>query len=128
MKWLLDTHLLLWAAAQPDRLSSEARVLLEAEDSELVFSVVSLWEIIIKQGLGREDFRVNARLLRRNLLDNGYRELSIDSRHVIALADLPALHKDPFDRMLIAQAGAEGITLLTADALVAQYPGEIRRV
>ena len=83
MKWLLDTHLLLWAAAQPDRLSSEARVLLEAEDSELVFSVVSLWEIIIKQGLGREDFRVNARLLRRNLLDNGYRELSIDSRHVI---------------------------------------------
>ncbi len=128
MKWLLDTHLVLWAAAQPDRLSSEARVLLEAEDSELVFSVVSLWEIIIKQGLGREDFRVNARLLRRNLLDNGYRELSIDSRHVIALADLPALHKDPFDRMLIAQAGAEGITLLTADALVAQYPGEIRRV
>ena len=73
MKWLLDTHLLLWAAAQPDRLSSEARVLLEAEDSELVFSVVSLWGIIIKQGLGREDFRVDARVLRRKLLDNGYR-------------------------------------------------------
>lgn len=128
MKLLLDTHLLLWAAGMPERLTEEARALLEAPENELLFSAASLWEIAIKHGLERPDFKVDARLLRRGLLDNGYSELVIGSAHAVAIDSLPAIHKDPFDRLLVAQAMVEGITLLTADALVAQYPGPIRKV
>lgn len=128
MKLLLDTHLLLWAAGEPNRLSMDARTLIEAPQNELFFSAASLWEIIIKSGLGREDFEVDARLLRRGLLDNGYSELPIGSEHVVAIDGLPSIHKDPFDRMLVAQATVEGITLLTADSVVAQYPGPVRRI
>lgn len=128
MKLLLDTHVLLWAAGFPDRLSAAARKLLENPDNELVFSAASLWEIAIKSGLGREDFSVNARLIRRGLLDNGYLELPIASEHAVEIDALPPIHKDPFDRMLIAQAMVEGITLVTADEIVAQYPGSIRRI
>ena len=81
-----------------------------------------------KRGLGREDFKVGARLLRRNLLDNGYTELAIMSDHVVATESLPPIHKDPFDRVLVAQATVEGVTLLTIDSLVSQYPGPIRSV
>ncbi|MGH8290331.1 MAG: type II toxin-antitoxin system VapC family toxin [Steroidobacteraceae bacterium] len=128
MKLLLDTHLLLWAAGQPDRLSKAARELIDADDNELVFSTASLWEIVMKRGLGREDFKVDGRLLRRGLLDNGYSELPIASEHVVAIDTLPALHKDPFDRVLIAQALVEGITLLTTDEIVARYPAPVRAV
>ena len=96
--------------------------------NELMFSAASFWEIAIKRGLGRSDFRLDPRLLRRGLLDNGYSELLIGSDHALAIEGLPRLHKDPFDRILIAQAMVEGITLLTADPLVAQYAGPIRRV
>jgi PIN domain nuclease of toxin-antitoxin system len=126
MKLLLDTHLLLWAAGEPERLSTEARSLIDDPANELFFSPASLWEIVIKRRLSRHDFKVDARLLRRGLLDNGYSELPIISNHVVALESLPALHKDPFDRILVAQATAEGITLLTTDSLVAQYSGPIR--
>jgi PIN domain nuclease of toxin-antitoxin system len=128
VKLLLDTHLLLWSAGRPDRLSNEARALIEAPDNELFFSSASLWEVVIKRGLGRDDFKVDARLLRRGLLDNGYSELPIGSEHVVAIDNLPAIHKDPFDRILVAQAQVEGITLLTADPTVAKYPGPIRLV
>ena len=128
MKLLLDTHLLLWAAAHPDRLSAQARELIEAPDNELVFSAASLWEIAIKRGLGRSDFQLEPRVLRRALIDNGYVELPITGSHALAIDELAPLHKDPFDRMLIAQASSEGITLLTADAAVAQYAGPIRKV
>jgi len=128
MKLLLDTHLLLWAAGQPDQLSAAARQLLEDPQNELMFSSASLWEVAIKRGLGRDDFRVDPRLLRRGLLDNGYSELPITSGHAVAVDGLPAIHKDPFDRMLVAQATVEGIALLTADPRVAQYPGPVRRV
>ena len=126
MKLLLDTHLLLWAAAEPDRLSAEVRSLIENPENELLFSAASLWELAIKRGLGRHDFKVDARLLRRGLLDNGYSELPIISDHIVAIESLPMLHKDPFDRVLVAQATVEGVTLLTTDSLVAQYPGPIR--
>lgn len=109
-------------------MSNEARALIEAPDNELFFSSASLWEVVIKRGLGRDDFRVDARLLRRGLLDNGYSELPIGSEHVVAIDNLPAIHKDPFDRILVAQAQVEGITLLTADPTVAKYPGPIRLV
>lgn len=128
MKLLLDTQLLLWAAGDPSRLSAVARALIEGPDNELFFSAVSLWEISIKRGLGRSDFQADPRVLRRGLLDNGYRELPVTSEHAVAIEGLPPIHKDPFDRMLVAQATAEGITLLTADSLVAQYPGPVRGV
>jgi PIN domain nuclease of toxin-antitoxin system len=128
MRLLLDTHLLVWAALEPDRLSAAARRVMKDAGNQLTFSAASFWEIAIKRGLGRSDFRVDPRLLRRGLLDNGYTELLIGSDHALAMDGLPPLHKDPFDRILIAQAMVEGITLLTADALIAQYPGPIRRV
>lgn len=128
MKFLLDTQLLLWAAGEPERLSRAARKLLNDPDSELLFSAASLWEIAIKSALGREDFKVEPRVLRRGLLDNGYVELAISSQHAVSVDALPPLHKDPFDRLLLAQAITEGITLLTGDALLAGYPGPIRKV
>lgn len=128
MKLLLDSHLLLWAAGDPERLSKEARTLLSAPENELFFSAASLWEIAIKRGLGRPDFSVDARLLRRGLLDNGYSELPIASEHAVAVEGLPSIHKDPFDRILVAQAMVEGITLLTTDGMVARYPGPVRLV
>ena len=93
-----------------------------------MFSAASLWEVAIKSGLRRADFRADARLLRRGLLDNGYDELAITSEHAVAIANLPSIHKDPFDRLLIAQSAVEGILLLTADPIVAQYPGPVRKV
>lgn len=128
MKLLLDTQLLLWAAADSSRLSPSAREEIEDPEKELTFSAASLWEVTIKHALGRKDFRVDPRLLRRGLLDNGYIELPVTSQHAVNVESLPPLHKDPFDRMLIAQAMTEGIVLLTADNHVAQYPGPIRRV
>ncbi len=128
MKLLLDTQLLLWAAGDPSRLSAVARVLIEAPDNELFFSAASLWEIAIKRGLGRSDFEVEPRVLRRGLLDNGYSELPVRSEHAVTIESLPPIHKDPFDRILVAQATVEGITLLTADSLVGQYPGPVRAV
>lgn len=128
MKVLLDTHLLLWAAAEPDRLPSVARELLERSDVEPVFSSVSLWEVSIKRALDRPDFQVDPRLLRRGLIDNGYVELAMTGEHAVAVFELPSIHKDPFDRMLIAQAIVSGIELLTADSAVAQYAGPIRQV
>jgi PIN domain nuclease of toxin-antitoxin system len=122
---LVDTHLLLWAAGEPQRLSKKARRLLDDPDSQLWFSAVSLWEVAIKHGLGREDFRVDPRRLRRGLIDNGWRELTISSEHAVATLDLPPLHKDPFDRMLVAQAQVEGLPLVTSDELVARYGGNI---
>lgn len=128
MKLLLDTHLLLWAADGLERLPADAQALMNDADNVLIFSVASLWEIVIKRGLGRDDFKVDPRVLRRGLLDNGYEELSILSEHAVAIDTLPPIHKDPFDRVLVAQALVEGITLLTADAQVAAYPGPVRRV
>ena len=128
MKLLLDTHVLLWAAGMPEKLPITARALVEDPHNELYFSAASLWEIAIKGGLGRTDFVVDARVLRRELLDNGYQELTITSEHAVSIANLPQLHKDPFDRILLAQATVEGITLLTSDALVAQYPGPIKSI
>ena len=128
MKVLLDTHVLLWAAGVQTRLPREARELIEDPDTELVFSAASLWEVAIKSGLGRDDFRVDARLLRRGLLENGYTELAVTGSHAVAVDSLPSLHKDPFDRILVAQAREEGIVLLTADPAVASYGGSTRMV
>ncbi len=126
MSLLLDTHVLLWAAGAPHRLPDDIRTQMDEPATDLVFSAASLWEIAIKNGLGRASFSVDPRLLRRNLLETGYRELAITGAHATAVDLLPPIHRDPFDRILIAQARIEGLTLLTADATVARYPGPIQ--
>jgi PIN domain nuclease of toxin-antitoxin system len=121
MKVLLDTHLLLWAAGSPQRLPKAALSILKARDNTLLFSAASVWEVVIKTGLGRSDFQVDAQQLRRGLLLHGYEELPITGEHAIAVRALPSLHKDPFDRILLAQAQTEGLTLLTVDRELAAY-------
>jgi PIN domain nuclease of toxin-antitoxin system len=128
MKLLLDTHLLLWVAGQPNRLSAGARRLIADSRNDLLFSAASIWEVVIKHGIGRSDFQIDPRLLRRGLRDNGYGELPVLSDHVVVVDSLPPIHKDPFDRLLVAQATVEGVTLLTADSVVAKYPGPVHQV
>jgi PIN domain nuclease of toxin-antitoxin system len=128
VRLLLDTHILLWTIAESRRLSVAARSLIGDPDHGPVFSAVSVWEIAIKTGRGRDGFRIDAGLFRRNLVDNGYAELAVTGAHAAAFMSLPPLHKDPFDRMLVAQAMIEGVTLVTADPAVAKYPGPIRLV
>ena len=128
MKVLLDTHLLLWTSSRSRNLSSAARAVVSEPGTSLVFSVASLWEVAIKHGLGRPGFQIDPRLLRRGLRENGYVELPVNADHALAVTTLPLLHKDPFDRLLVAQATFEGILLLTSDSMVAQYPGPIRLV
>jgi PIN domain nuclease of toxin-antitoxin system len=128
MKFLPDTHLLLLAAGEPGKMSTSAREIVTDPANELFFSAVSIWEIAIKRALGRANFQADPGRMRLLLLANGYRELTLTSDHGLAVLGLPPIHQDPFDRILIAQATTEGITLLTADSEIAKYPGPIRRV
>ena len=127
MRYLLDTQLLLWVPLKTRALPLAAAEILNA-DNEIFFSAASVWEVAIKFGRGKPDFKVNPHPLRRGLLQNGYTELPITSEHAMHVAGLPHIHKDPFDRLLIAQATVEGMTLLTSNRLIAEYPGPIRRV
>ena len=128
MRYLLDTHLLLWAASDPERLSPAALAVVADAAADLWFSVASIWEVAIKASLGRRDFAVDPHLFRRGLLEAGFAELSITGPHVAAVVDLPPLHRDPFDRVLVAQARVEGLVLLTRDPALARYPGSIRLI
>lgn len=123
---LLDTHVLLWSAGDAGRLPEEVLTLIVDPDVEVLFSTISLLEIAIKHGLGRDDFQVHPGVMRLRLLEEGYVELPVRGDHAVAVATLPSLHKDPFDRLLVAQAIVEGTELLTADAQLARYPGPIR--
>ena len=123
MNLLLDTHILLWAAA--GELPEEAEKYINDVNNALFFSSASIWEIVIKNGLGRKDFIVDPPSLYRGLINAGYEELEITGQHTLLVSSLPTLHKDPFDRLLLAQAAYEGITLVTADDVVAQYPGSV---
>ena len=128
MNLLLDTHLLLWTAFKQRELSKSAVGLISDVQNTLWFSVTSIWEVAIKRSLDRPEFQVNPGVLRAGLLNNGYREMAVEGRHCLQLASLPMIHRDPFDRMLIAQATSEGMTLLTSDKQVARYTGPIQRV
>jgi PIN domain nuclease of toxin-antitoxin system len=121
VKLLLDTHVLLWAAGQPEKLSESARSLLRAPENSLFFSAASIWEVVIKRSLGRTDFKVDPSRLRKLLVAHGYAELPVTAEHVLRIETLPMLHKDPFDRLLIAQAREEGMQLLTVDASILLY-------
>jgi PIN domain nuclease of toxin-antitoxin system len=119
MKLLIDTHLLLWAAA--GMLPAKALPYFANDENQLFFSPASIWEVVIKKGLNRPDFQVNSAALYWGLLDNGYTELEISGRHALLVDDLPSIHKDPFDRILIAQAKAEGASLLSSDKILSKY-------
>lgn len=128
MRLLLDTHILLWVLTDDPRLTSEIRSLILSDDTDLFFSAASIWEISIKSALKRADFPYDPSIVRKALLDNGYAELPITGEHSVFVGSLPALHADPFDRMLIAQAHVEGMLLLTHDSKIEGYPGPIRRI
>ncbi len=128
MRLLPDTHILLGGAVLSGRLPHAATELISDARNELYFSAASIWEIAVKQIKARHPMPMDAGRLRRQLLANGYQELVITGEHAAATIVLPRIHADPFDRMLIAQATVKGITLLTADRTVADYPGPIRLV
>jgi PIN domain nuclease of toxin-antitoxin system len=128
MKFLLDTHFVLWVALDHPRMNQKARAILSDPRNDFAFSVSSIWEIAIKRGLKRSDFLYDSQEIRRHFIEHGYRELPILGPHAVAVQNLPPIHKDPFDRILIAQAMVEGITLLTADPVMAQYSGPIKSV
>jgi len=128
MRLLLDTHILLWAALKKARVPASAARMIDDIQNELVFSSVSIWEIAIKRRLDRNSPMVDARIFRENLLTNGYQELSINGLHSAQVQDLPNIHKDLFDRMMVAQAMVEGLLLVTSDRTVARYPGPIQKV
>ena len=128
MRVLLDTQLLVWTATRQERLTSTARDIIEDPANTVAFSVVSVWEIAIKRSMNRPDFNVDPETVRRDLIANGYTELQVTGDHAVAVGTLPWVHKDPFDRLLLAQAREEGLTLLTTDGLLSRYPGDIRRV
>jgi len=125
---LLDTHLLLWWATMPEQLPAAARIPLESADPPPFFSVVSLWEVAIKASLGRDDFQANPLALRMGLLQEGFRELPIQVDHVLAVQHLPWVHRDPFDRLLVAQAAQERLSLITADRTLLGYGDRVHWV
>ena len=124
---LLDTHLLLWAAKQPERLPAKTGKLLALRESAVAFSVATLWEVAIKTSLKRPDFDVNVDALYRWLLAEAFTELPIAPRHLMVVATLPWFHRDPFDRLLVAQAQVEGLVLWTADARLKAYGRAVKR-
>jgi PIN domain nuclease of toxin-antitoxin system len=125
VSFLFDTHLLLWAGSGSDRLPSPARDILATPANRVAFSPVSIWEVAIKAALGRTDFHVDAKRFHRGLLTAGYTEIAITGAHTAMIGDLPPVHKDPFDRLLVAQAKQEGLTLVTSDPLIARYSRDI---
>lgn len=125
MNLLLDTHILLWAAYEPERLPEQVRHMLNDGANSVHFSVASLWEVAVKSALGRADFQIDVAELRLGLVSNEYVEVPIDSTHVLRLPTLPPIHADPFDRLLVAQAMAEGFVLLTRDAKVRACGGPV---
>ena len=126
MRVLLDTHILLWAASQSVRLPAALHEVMALPETELVFSTASIWEVSIKYSQHRSDFHANPVDLRSGLLAAGYLELPVLGEHALAVAHLPMIHRDPFDRMLLAQAMVEGIELFTVDEQIAGYPGPVR--
>ena len=122
---LLDTQLLLWLAVAPERLPDPLRQLLQDRQIPFVFSVASLWEVAIKSSLGKPSFQVDARALRRGLLAEGLQELPLAVEHCLAVQHLPWVHRDPFDRLLVAAARETGFQLITADRTLLAYGPEV---
>ena len=121
MRLLLDTQIALWALVDSARLGDLARGLIGDPANEVFVSSASLWEIAIKHGLGRGDMPVSGRQAEQLFDAAGYRRLEISWRHAVAVEELPPIHADPFDRLLIAQALSEPMRLVSRDAMLARY-------
>ena len=127
-RFLVDTQLLLWNVYGSRKLPARVSRLFRDGRHEFFYSAASLWEIAIKAALGRKDFVADTGAVRDALQQNGFQELPVSGQHAVALAALPSLHADPFDRMLVAQANAEPMALITTDERLAAYPGTIEIV
>jgi PIN domain nuclease of toxin-antitoxin system len=128
LRLLLDTHVLIWALIDPDRLSSSLRSILEDPAQDVLFSAASLWEVAIKSALGRADFKVDPSEILTAAIQTGFGELPVRSAAALKVATLPLHHRDPFDRLLIAQALTEPARLYTADAALEPYSELVVRV
>jgi PIN domain nuclease of toxin-antitoxin system len=125
MRFLLDTHVLLWALADPKRLPEPVFELIETTGNEILFSSASIWEIAIKSQLLRAEFGVDAETIIDAARETGFTELAVSAQHAASVAKLPLHHKDPFDRMLICQALTEPARLLTADRTLRAYSKDL---
>ena len=128
MIYLVDTHVLIWLAVDSPRLSDVVRDLLSDPDNHIFFSAISIFEIAVKERLSKRGFDVEANVIRRMMIENDFAELSVTGLHAAHVATLPLVHRDPFDRLLVAQAMMEGLTLMTADEQIARYPGPIFKI
>jgi PIN domain nuclease of toxin-antitoxin system len=128
MKTLLDTQILLWSLREPDRIPKRICAELADRSREVFFSAASIWEIGIKASLGRSDFQVKPADVWRLAILAGFAELTVTSAHGAAVADLPWHHRDPFDRLLIAQALSLPARLLTADPILLRYSELVQEV
>ncbi len=127
-RFLVDTQLLLWNAYGSRKLPAKVARLFREGRHEFFYSAASLWEIAIKSSRGREDFSVDPAAVREVLDENGFRDLPVRAEHANAVSSLPQIHGDPFDRMLVAQAGTEAMVFVTSDERLAAYPGAIEVV
>lgn len=128
MIYLVDTHVLIWLAVDSPRLGEVARDLLADPDNHIFFSAISIFEIAVKERLSKRGFEVEASAIRRMMIENDFAELAVTGMHAAHVATLPLVHRDPFDRLLVAQAMMEGFTLMTADEKIAQYSGPILKI
>jgi PIN domain nuclease of toxin-antitoxin system len=126
--WLLDTNILLAATIAPERLPDEIAELLRDPDKTVYFSAASIWEVAIKRSLNRESFDFNPEDVHQLAVETGFSELPVLSQHCHLLARLPWHHRDPFDRLLVAQAQAMPARLLTSDDKLAQYSDLVQRI
>ena len=126
MKFLLDTHILIWAAIAPHKISSELTSLLSDPSNYLYFSSASIWEISIKESMGKKDFKVSTKKLHEGLVENGYKEIKVSALHAMEVIKLPFIHRDPFDRILVATAIWENMPLLTNDCILSPYHSLVR--
>lgn len=121
MRLLIDTHILLWAIAEPDRIPRSMRVRLESPRNEVLFSAATIWEVTIKQQAGRLSLPVTPEELVTAALDMGFAELPVTAAHASRVSRLPLHHRDPFDRLLVSQAIAEPARFVTVDKVLSQY-------
>ncbi len=125
MNGLLDTHTLVWLDSDPARLSQRVRAFLQEPSNIVLLSVVSIWEMVIKLSLGKVQLSQPLQAIIAEQRANGVQVLPVELDDVLAVADLPAIHRDPFDRLLVAQANRQGAVLLSADPVVARYPVQV---
>jgi PIN domain nuclease of toxin-antitoxin system len=128
MRVLLDTHVLIWTVGRSLRLDRKTTDLLADPENEVLFSAASIWEIAIKFARRRPDFAVRPEVILRAALTIGFVEVAVSSAVAATVADLPLIHRDPFDRLLVAQAIAEPAILLTADARLSAYSELVRYI